>query len=115
MLPYKRSQRVSHLIRKEVSDIIMNRLKDPRLGFVTVTDVEVTPDLKLAHVYYSVLKEEDIETTGEILDSSKSYIRSELGRRISMKFTPALEFHFDKAPRYGDHIEKLIRDMGDNS
>ena len=111
MLPYKRAQRVSHLIRKEASDIIMNRLKDPRLGFITVTDVQVSDDLKTAHVYYSVLEEDDRELTEEILQGSRSYIRSELSKRIQMKFTPELEFHFDEAPRYGSHIEKLIRDM----
>lgn len=111
MLPFKRAQRVAHLVRKEISDIIMNRLKDPRLGFITVTDVEVTDDLKLARVYYSVLKEEDIEVTTEVLEASRAYIRSELGRRVRMKFTPDVEFHFDKGPRYGDHMEKLFRDL----
>jgi len=114
MLPYKRSQRVGHLIRKEVSDIIMNRLKDTRLGFITVTDVKVTDDLKLARIHYSVLKEEDREVTGRILESSSSYIRSELGSRIKMKFTPNIEFHYDEGPSYGDHISRLLKKIQDN-
>ena len=65
MLPFKRSQRVSNLIRKEASDIIMNRLKDPRLGFVTVTNVVVSDDLKTASIYYSVFNEDEIKDTGD--------------------------------------------------
>lgn len=111
MLPFKRSQRVGNLIRKEASDIIMNRLKDPRLGFVTITGVEVSDDLKLARIYYSVFNEEEIESTGDALNSSAAYIRTELGRRIKMKFTPQLEFRFDRAPRYGDQMEKLFKEI----
>ena len=62
MLPYKRSQRVSDLLREEIADIIFHKLKDPRLGFITVTGVDVTDDLKMSVVYVSVLKEEDKET-----------------------------------------------------
>ena len=113
MLPFKRSQRVSNLIRKEASDIIMNRLKDPRLGFVTITNVVVSDDLKTARVYYSVFNEDEIKDTGDALKSSASFIRSELSKRIKMKFTPQLEFHFDEAPRYGDHIEKLFKKIED--
>ena len=92
MLPYKRSQRVSDLIREEVADIIMYRLKDPRVGFVTVTGVDMTPDLKNARVYVSVLKEEERELTLEILNSSKSFIRSLLSKRLRMKFIPVIEW-----------------------
>ncbi|MDO8747120.1 MAG: 30S ribosome-binding factor RbfA, partial [Thermodesulfovibrionales bacterium] len=69
MLPYKRSQRVSDLIREEIADIIMNKVKDPRLGFVTVTGAKITEDLKIATIYLSILKEEEKETTIEMLNS----------------------------------------------
>ncbi len=109
MLPYKRSQRVSHLLREEVSDIVLNRLKDPRLGFVTVTDVEVTSDLKIAHVYVSILKDEEKEATMEVLNSSKSFVRSELGKRLRMKSVPRVDFRMDDSARYGDKMEKLFK------
>lgn len=109
MLPFKRSQRVNHLLREEVADIISNRVKDPRLGFLTVTDVDVTVDLKLARVYISVLKDEEKELTMEILNSAKSFIRSELGRRLRMKFIPALEFRLDTTAQYGEKIERLLK------
>ena len=111
MLPYKRSQRVSHVIREEVSDIILNRLKDPRIGFLTVTDVEVSQDLKLARIYVSTLKDEDREGAIEALTSSKGFIRQELGRRVRMKSTPELEFRFDESSRYGDKMERLFKQI----
>ncbi|MEJ2313404.1 MAG: 30S ribosome-binding factor RbfA [Nitrospirota bacterium] len=111
MLPYKRSQRVGHLLKEEVSDIVLNRVKDPRMGFLTVTDVEVADDLKLARVYVSTLKDEDRESAMEVLDSAKGFIRSELKKRLRMKTIPALEFRFDETSRYGEKMEKLFRKM----
>jgi ribosome-binding factor A len=91
MLPYKRSERVSDLIREEVADIIMYRLKDPRIGFVTVTGVDLSADLKLAKVYVSILKEEERDVTLGILNSSRNFVRSLLTKRLKMKFIPAIE------------------------
>lgn len=111
MLPYKRSDRVGHLLRQEVSDIIMNRVKDPRLGFLTVTDVEVSPDLKLARVFISVLKEEEEGLTMEILDAARGFVRAELGKRLRMRVTPDVEFKADTSARYGDKIERLLKGL----
>jgi ribosome-binding factor A len=115
MLPYKRSERVGHLLRKEVSDIIMNRVKDPRLGFLTVTDVDVTRDLKLARVYISILKDEDRDLTMKILNSAGKFVRSELGRRLRMKVIPDIEFRVDATSRYGEKIERLLREIREGS
>ncbi|MBI5639036.1 MAG: 30S ribosome-binding factor RbfA [Nitrospirae bacterium] len=111
MLPYKRSQRVSDLIREEVADIIMYRLKDPRLGFLTVTGVDMTPDLKSAKVYVSILKEEERDLTFEILNASKSFIRSALSKRLKMKFIPNIEFRLDTSIEYGFKIDKLLNEI----
>jgi ribosome-binding factor A len=113
MLPYKRSQRVGDLIREEVAEIIMYRLKDPRIGFVTVTGVDMTPDMKMAKVYVSVLKEEDRELTLDILNSSKSFIRSLLVKRLRMKVIPTVEFRFDTSIEYGYKIDKLLKEIKD--
>jgi len=113
MLPYKRSQRVGDLVREEVADIIMYRLKDPRIGFVTVTGVDMSPDMKIARVYVSVLKEEDRELTLDILNSSKSFIRSLLSKRLRMKFIPTVEFRFDTSIEYGYKIDKLLKEIKD--
>jgi ribosome-binding factor A len=111
MLPYKRSQRVSDLLREEVADIIFYKLKDPRLGFITVTGVDVTDDLKMASVYISVLKEEDKKLTLEILNSAKSFIRSELSKRLRMKFIPIVDFRLDSSIEYGNKIDKLLDEI----
>ncbi len=111
MLPYKRSDRVGDLIREEVADIIMYKLKDPRIGFVTVTGVDLSPDLKIAKVYVSILKEEEREQTLEVLNSSKHFIRSALTKRLKMKFIPSIEFRQDTSIEYGFKIDKLLKDI----
>jgi ribosome-binding factor A len=114
MLPYKRSQRVSDLLRREIADIIMRRVKDPRIGFVTVTGVDITDDLKIARVFVSCLKDEERDTTLEILNSAKSFIRSEAAKRIRIKVMPSLEFRVDESVGYGDRIEKLLKQIKEN-
>jgi len=109
MLPYKRSQRVGDLVREEVADIIMTRLKDPRIGFVTVTGVDMSDDLKMARIFVSILKPEDREQTLSILNDAKPFIRSALGKRLKMKFTPNVEFRLDTAIEYGSKIDSLLR------
>jgi ribosome-binding factor A len=118
MLPYKRSQRVSDLLREEIADIIIYRLKDPRIGFITVTGVDVTDDIKIARVYVSVFHDEERKTTLEILNAAKNFIRSELSKRLRMKFIPSIEFKLDTSIEYGNRIEKLLKDSqekGDSS
>lgn len=112
MLPYKRSQRVSDLLRKEIADIIMNKLKDPRIGFTTVTGVDVTDDIKIAKVFVSILREEERNTSIEILNSAKNFVRSELSKRLRMKFIPTIEFRLDTSIEYGDRIERLLKEAG---
>jgi ribosome-binding factor A len=115
MLPYKRSQRVSDLIREEVADIIMYRLKDPRIGFVTVTGVDMTDDLKLARVFVSILDEKDRAQTLEILNDAKPFFRSALGKRLKMKFIPAVEFRLDSSIEYGYKIDGLLKKIRDHN
>ena len=111
MLPYKRSQRVGDLLREEIADIVVHRLKDPRIGFITITGVDVTDDIKLARVYVSIFKEEEKKPTLKILNAAKSFIRTELSKRLRMKFIPSIEFKLDISIEYGDRIEKLLREI----
>lgn len=111
MLPFKRSQRVGDLLRKELSDIIMRRMKDPRIGFITVTGVNVTDDLKTARVFISVLKEEERDITLEALNDAKKEIRMELAKKVKLRRIPSIEFRIDEAIEYGSRIEKLLRDI----
>ena len=109
MLPYKRSQRVGDLLREEIAEIVIHRLKDPRIGFVTITGVDVTDDLKIAKIYVSIFKDEDKKTTLEILNSAKSFIRSKLSKRLRMKSIPSIDFRLDTSIEYGNKIDKLLK------
>lgn len=111
MLPYKRSQRLSVLLREEIADIIMKKVKDPRLGFVTVTDVEMSEDLKIARVFISTLKDEDKVPALEILNAAKGLVRSEVSKRVRVKFIPVIEFKIDASIAHGDRIDRLLSEI----
>jgi ribosome-binding factor A len=107
-----RATRVGEQMKKELSDIIGRKLKDPRIGFVTVTDVRVTGDLQQAKVYISVLgDEEQLQNTLKGLEKAKGFIRSEIGQRIRLRKTPEIFFEIDESIEYGNRIEQLIRQI----
>ena len=107
----ERLQRVSEELR-EILALEIQRLKDPRLGFVTVTGVKVTPDLQKARVFYTVLGEDrDHKATRAALRSARSHLRSTLGHQIRMKVTPELEFEEDVAADQGRRIEEIIAQL----
>jgi len=108
MHPYKRSTRVSDLIRQEVADIIMNKIKHKTLGFITVTGAKVSDDLRNATVYVSALDEHEGEKVIRKLKSLAPVIRSELGRRVKMKYLPSLSFRIDEAMAYGRKIDGIL-------
>lgn len=104
-----RQDKVAEAIRKEASLIIHEELKDPRLGFVTVTKVELTPDLRFAKIFYSVLgKEMERKKTKEALDSASGFIRKILCQRIKLKFAPEIVFCEDKSSEYSVRIQELL-------
>ena len=109
---YKRAERVSDQMKQEIADILMRKIKDPRIGFVTVTDVEVADDLRNAKVFVSVYGS-DKASTLKGLDSAASFIRSELGHRMRMKFVPELLFRYDDSVERGAHIMELLHDIED--
>lgn len=111
MHPYKRSIRVGDLIKEEVADIIMHKLKDPRLGFVTVTAVQASDDLRHAKVYVSIFEDAKREETLKILASSARFVRGELARRVKIKFIPELIFKLDESIEYGAKIEKILGEI----
>ncbi|MBF0343981.1 MAG: 30S ribosome-binding factor RbfA [Nitrospirae bacterium] len=111
MLPYKRSQRVGDLLRREISGIILTRVKDPRIGFITITDVELSDDLKLARVYVSVLDRQHIDHTLKVLRTAVSFIRRELARNVNLRHVPSLEFFEDKSIEYGLKIDGILKQI----
>jgi ribosome-binding factor A len=111
---YKRASRVADQIRIEVADIIMRKTKDPRLSSVTVTDVDLTADLRQAHVYFTSFSAESKEAILEVqsgLTSASGFIRSELGRRVHLRYTPELSFHHDQSGPKGDRILTLLEGL----
>ncbi len=108
----QRAYRVREAIKEEISDILKNRLKDPRIGFASVVDVEVSGDLRHAKVFISVLggEEKKIQTL-EGLRSATGFIRSEVGKRIRLRHTPEIVFYLDESIERGVHISKLLEDV----
>ncbi|WP_186577429.1 30S ribosome-binding factor RbfA [Aquibacillus kalidii] len=107
-----RANRVGEQMKKELGDIIGRKIKDPRVGFVTVTDVEVTGDLQQAKVFISVLGEDKQKQDTLVgLAKAKGFIRSEIGKRIRLRKTPELFFEFDEAIEKGNRIEHILRDL----
>ena len=111
MHPFKRSSRVSESIRKEVADIIMNKIKHKDLGFVTVTDAKASDDLRHATVYVSVLNTDDGDKIVKKLNSAASFIKGELGRRLKLRCVPTITFRIDESIQYGMKIDKLLDDI----
>lgn len=104
-----RRERVEEAIKKEVSTIIHDELKDPRVGFVTITKVELSADLRNAKIFYSVLgKEESRKKTKEALDSALGFIRSLVAQRINMRFATELMFKEDHSSEYSVQIEEIL-------
>lgn len=110
-----RAHRVGEQMKKELSDIIMRELKDPRISFVTVTGVDVTGDLQQAKVFITVLgSDEQKEATLQGLSKAKGFIRSEIGKRIRLRKTPEIMFELDESIEYGNRIETLLQDLNKN-
>jgi len=109
-----RIEKVESLIKEEISLIFLRKLQDQDFGFLTVTNVKMSPDLKIAKVYISVLEKEKRELTLEKVKSVSGFIRSELGSRIRIKFTPELKFFLDDTLDYVEKIEGLIKEIHKN-
>lgn len=107
-----RVSRVAEQIKKELNDILRTEFKDPRVGFLTITGVDVTGDLSQARVYLSVMgDEQQKEDTFKALERGKGFLRSELGKRIRLRMVPELLFELDTSIEYGSRIERLIHEL----
>ena len=110
-MPKERMRRVNEAIREVLSAAITNDLKDPRVGFVTVTAVDTSPDLRHANVYVSVLGDErarDDSLAG--LQSSHGYLQGRVASELHLKHTPKLDFHYDDSAVRGQRISELLRE-----
>ena len=108
----KRLERVNQLIKEEVSMLLQRELKDPRLGFVTVTEVDVTPDLKHAKVYVSVLGRDAQWTASfQALDSARGSVWNWLRRHLDLRVTPEIAFRPDRSMEHAAHIQSLLAEL----
>lgn len=104
-----RIEKLQELIKQETGKMLLNDIKDPRIGFVTVTDVEMTGDLREAKIFVSIMGgDEQVKSSLEGLQSALGFIRREIGKRIRLRFTPEISFALDTSLDYGDHIQKLL-------
>lgn len=107
-----RFEKVAEAIKKEVSSIIHHELKDPRRGFVTLTQVELTPDMRSAKIFYSVLgKEEDRLRTKNALASATGFIRTLIAQRIQLRFAPEIIFIEDRSQEYSVRIQEILEEI----
>jgi len=103
-----RPQRLGDLIQRELSGLIRLELRDPRVGMITITSVDVSPDMSHAKVFFTILEKDKLEDTLHGLKRSAGFLRSQLARRISMYTTPELRFAYDESVERGDHLSRLI-------
>lgn len=107
-----RTNRVAEQMKKEIGDIVNQKVKDPRIGFVTVTDLTLTNDLQQATVYISVLgDEQEKEETLVGLSKAVGFVRTEVGKRVRLRKVPEITFSFDEAHAYGNKIDSILREL----
>ena len=103
-----RPQRLGDLIQREVSDLIRLELRDPRVGMITITSVDVSPDITHAKIFFTMLDREKLPETLEGLSRSAGFLRAQLAKRIKMYTTPELRFVYDESVERGDLLSRLI-------
>ena len=109
----KRSDKVGEQIHKIVSELLIKGLKDPRIGFVTITGVKITTDMRQATVYFTVIgSEQQKKDTAAGLNSARGFIRKEVGQALMMRFAPEIQFKYDSSLEYGQHIEAILKEIG---
>ncbi|MFN2339889.1 MAG: 30S ribosome-binding factor RbfA [Halanaerobium sp.] len=108
----KRAIRVGELLKEEISQIVLREMKDPRIGFVSVTDVEVSGDLRHAKVFISVYgSDREKEETLEGLQQAQGFVRKLVGERVKIHHTPEIIFRYDDSIENGVHISEIIKDL----
>jgi len=103
-----RPQRLGDLIQRELSELIRLELRDPRVGMLTITSVDVSPDMSHAKVFFTMFEKDKLEDTLHGLKRSAGFLRSQLAKRITMYTTPEIRFEYDESVERGDRISRLI-------
>jgi ribosome-binding factor A len=103
-----RPQRLGDLIQREVSDLVRQEVRDPRVGMITITSVDVSPDMTHAKIFFTVLEKEKLQDTLAGLKRSAGFLRAQLAKRVQMYTTPELRFVYDESVERGDRLSRLI-------
>ena len=103
-----RPQKLGDQIQRELSDLLARELRDPRVGMITITSVDVSPDISHAKVFFTMLEKEKLEDTIHGLRRAAGFLRSQLARRIKLYTTPELRFEYDESVERGDYLSRLI-------
>ncbi len=103
-----RPQKLGDLIQRELSDLVQRELRDPRVGMITLTGVDVSPDLSHAKVFFTTLSREHVDEAKQGLKRAAGFLRSQLARRIRLYTTPELRFEYDGSVERGDRLSRLI-------
>lgn len=110
MMPFSRADRVGALIQEVLSDLLKKKIRDPRLAMTTVTRVKMSPDLKLARIYFSIYGgSQESEAAALGFESARGFIKRSLARRLGLRYMPDLKFFYDDSLDYSLHIEQLLR------
>jgi len=112
MMDFKRASRVSDLIKVEISDILLKRVKDPRIGPITITGVKLTDDLRLARIFFVEMgKDTCRDEVRAGLQKATGFLKRELGKRLQLRYIPEIVFVYDESFAYGSRIEKLLTEI----
>ena len=103
-----RPRKVADVIHKELSELLHREVRDPEIGMITITSVDVSPDLSHAKVFFTLLQQEKKSVTEKALQRAAGYLRSQLAHRIKLYTTPQLRFAYDESVERGDHLSRLI-------
>ena len=103
-----RPQKLGDLIQREVSDLVQRELRDPRVGMITITGVDVSPDLSHAKVFFTTLDKETVADAKQGLRRASGFLRTQLAKRIKLYTTPELRFEYDESVERGDRLSRLI-------
>lgn len=106
-----RIDRIANEMQIQLSKLISQEMKDPRLGIITITSVEVSRDLAHAKIYIVVRDEKTADLTLQILNKAAGFLRHHLGKLIDLRILPSLHFYYDTSSQYGRHIDELLKDL----
>jgi ribosome-binding factor A len=116
MIPFSRADRVSALIQEVLSELLRKKIRDPRLAMTTITRVKMSPDLKLARIYFSTYGGSSKSEAAALgFESACGFIKRSLARKLGLRYMPDLKFFYDESLDYSFHIEKLLKKIADNN